>query len=157
MPDREPKKRRGHGRSTQRGVGGADAILNFLHSGRWSKLGQIGVGLGMRSDRVPLPELTAYELGSGVRVHSEHKEIGGNTLRRQGVQNVAGRGPDRTVVEAKNNFVIPQRQRLRILNGANLRQHGRVDADDAAGADGVGISRTFACGSGRRDAGERRA
>ena len=74
--------------------------------------------------------------------HLADQEIGRlHAILFQRVEHVRAVGRDRTVVEGDHHLVVLERQSVLVLHGADQRQRSRIDGNNAAGADGVGVAR----------------
>ena len=73
---------------------------------------------------------------------ADHEERRLDALRGEDVEDLIGIRRQRAVVEGDDDFLVVQRQRVRILHAAELLVVAEIDRQHAAGAERVGISGT---------------
>src|SRR6185503_7199407 len=79
--------------------------------------------------------------------HFTDKEIGGlHALRGERFEDGVGVGRDRAIIEGNDDFMVFERQRLRILHAADAGEVTRVDDENATGAKRIRIARAWLCG-----------
>src|SRR5579872_5766430 len=136
----------------ERRVDRRDTAVNFLLDLlRGQALEGERVILTVGADGVAGVVDAAHQLGVSTR-HLADKKIGRlDALRGQCVEDNAGIGRNRTIVEGDDDLVILERQRARILDAAKTGKFAGCYRQHAAGAQRVGITRTlFGPYSGRR-------
>jgi hypothetical protein len=102
--------------------------------------------LAVGADRMP-GIVDAPDNGRIVACHLADEEIGRlHAFRGECIEHRVGVGRDRAIIEGDDDFMIFERQRLRILHAADAGEVGRIDSQDAAGAKRIRIARARLCG-----------
>ena len=98
---------------------------------------------GVGADGVPFLIDPAHHAGERTR-HLADQEVGRlDTLLSQDVEDLVRIGRQRTVVEGDNDFLVRERQALRILHHADLGQLAGFKHQDAARSERVGVAGTI--------------
>ena len=99
-----------------------------------------GVVLAVVGERVAFRIAALDQVRVGVRHAADHEEGGLHAFAREHVEDVIGVRRQRAVVEGDDHFVVVERQRLSILEGADEPVLGRVHRNGAAGAESARIA-----------------
>ena len=98
---------------------------------------------GVRADGMPFLMNPAHHTRVRLR-HLADQEIGRlDALLGEDIEHLVRIRRQRPVVESENHFLIRERQALRILHHANLRQFAGFKHQHAAGAERVRLAGTF--------------
>ena len=97
----------------------------------------------MGADAVAGRDQLADAFRIGLRHPADLEEGCLHALRGEDVENLVAVARQRAVVEGQHHLVIPQRQRLGILHGADARMLARIDHQRARSPDRVGMAGTI--------------
>ena len=104
----------------------------------------------------------AFRIGVGLLADQEERRL--DAVGGENLQDLVAVFRQRTVVEGQHHLMIPERQRFRILHGADDGMCARIDHERARRADRVGMAGAIGGRRGRRgsgtqaaDTGEKRA
>jgi hypothetical protein len=96
--------------------------------------------LAVRTDGVSLVVNAAHRGGIGFGHFADQEEHRFDALRAQDIEHLVGIGRDRAVIEGQHDLMIGEWQRLLIIQRTEPLIFARVDGNNPAGADGVGMA-----------------
>ena len=99
-----------------------------------------GMMLSMRPYCVSFFVDASYDCGKFAGHFTDEKKRGFDALGGKDIEHRGGVGRDRSVVECEHNFLVGERQALRILHDADMVDFARVDDKNAARSQRVGMA-----------------
>ena len=94
----------------------------------------------MAADGVPGGGKLAYAFRIGPGLLADGEEGRFHALICEDLQHLVAVAGQRPVIEGQHHLMIPERQRLGILHGADPRMLARIDHEGARGADRIGMA-----------------
>ncbi len=96
--------------------------------------------LGMGGDGVAGGGELVHAFRIGARLLTDGEEDRLDAIIGEDLQHLVAVAGQRPIIEGQDHLVIPERQRLGILHGADSRMFARIDHQGTRGADRVGMA-----------------